>query len=98
TSVGSSVRQTMRFGNGSLTARSPMRSMPQHGHADLALMRVEPMLPQVDALPGTEQQPAAMHRHAEADPGEDRAHVRRHVVLAFGIVAEDRVAIRHDAG
>src|SRR5574337_1134353 len=102
TSVGSSVRQTMRCGKWSDrpaagSARS-MRSVPQHGDHHLALVRIKAVFPQVDALPGAQHQLAAVHRHAEADPGEGRSHVRRHVVRAFRVVAEDRVAIGHGAG
>src|SRR5690348_4627929 len=103
TSVGSSVRQTMRRGKwsverGSRAAWSFMRSMTQHGYRDLALMRIQAVLPEINALPGTQQQFAAMHRYGEAHASEDRADVRRHVIGAFRIVFEQRVAIRHHAG
>src|SRR5690348_9420132 len=103
TSVGSSVRQTMRRGKASegldsSTARSLIQSMTQHGDRDLALMRIEPVLPQVDALPGAQQHLAAMHRHGQVDAGEDGADMRRHVVGAFRVVFEQRIAVGDHAG
>ena len=56
-----------------------------------------PVLPQVDALPDAERERAVSHGNHQARGGEDRAHVRRHVVGSFVGVVEEAVAVGDEA-
>ena len=55
------------------------------------------MLPEIDPLPGAEGERAAGHGEGEVGIGQDRAHVRRHVVGPFVGVLEQAVAIGDEA-
>src|SRR5256885_7722852 len=59
-----------------------------------AAMRMMAMFPEVNPLPGAQRQLAAFERDAEIHRGKRRAHVRRHVILAFSRMPENWVAIR----
>src|SRR5579871_32537 len=96
TSVGSSVKQTIRSTAWHPRGK-PLSLVPQHGHRHLALMRIVPMLIKINALPGAQLRATVVHRHGQADASENGAHVRRHIVRAFGVVLEDRVAVGHGA-
>lgn len=50
---------------------------------ELAPMRAGPMLPEVNGLPGAEQQAAPLKAQAQARAGEGRADVGRHVIRSF---------------
>lgn len=60
-------------------------------------MSVRAVLPQENALPGAEQQPAGADGHRHRRIGEHAARVRRHVVGAFGVVAIGGIAVRRPA-
>ena len=54
------------------------------------------MFPEVETLPRAEGECAAFKWDAEIHGGECGAHVGRHVVVAFGGVLEDGVAVRRE--
>ena len=54
------------------------------------------MLPNVDALPGPENELAARDRDAEVDGRQRSADVRGHIVITFRRVDEHRVAVGHE--
>src|SRR5260221_106642 len=58
-----------------------------------AVMWLPAMFPKVKFLPGAEHQPAFLHRYAQIDGRERRANVRRHIVITFAGVLEQRVTI-----
>src|SRR6187551_2044028 len=75
-----------------------MASFADEVQCDLAPVRLEPMLPDVDTLPGPERQTALGDRDRQLHGGERRAHVRRHVVESLVAMAKDRIAVRDEAG
>src|SRR5579883_682433 len=91
TSVGSSVRQTMR--------RGPcIASVSDKRDAHLAHVRRTAVFPQIYALPGAQRQFAIPNRNTQTDAGEDRAHVRGHVIRPFCVVSEQRIAVAYQSG
>ena len=54
------------------------------------------MLPDVNALPGAENEFAARDRDAQVDGSQGSADVRGHVVVAFGRVDEHGVSVGHE--
>jgi hypothetical protein len=62
-----------------------------------AAVRVDAMFPKVNALPGAEGESTALVRNAEIYGGEGGADVGRHIVIAFGSVLEDGIAIGCEA-
>ncbi len=64
-------------------------------------MRRVPVLPNENALPGAEIQPASIHRQIEPGLREHAAHVGRHVVGPFRRMPEHGVAVgnkpRHES-
>src|SRR6187399_3206990 len=98
----------------SLTSRSPIAtsaslpvgmrnvavtaSFADEVERDLAPERLEPVLPDVDALPDAERQTALGDWDRQLHGGERRAHVRRHVVESLVAMAKDRIAVRDEAG
>ena len=64
---------------------------------DLAPMRRAPVLKQIDALPGSETQPALDQRNRQIDAGQSRADMGRHVVGTLVIVGVARRVFRRDA-
>ena len=55
------------------------------------------MLPEVDALPGPEAQPALLDRHAQMDRRQGRSHMRRHVIVAFDRMDKQWITIGNQA-
>ena len=51
------------------------------------------MLVEVETLPSSQVEAAGDDRKAQAARGQDRAHVRGHVVRAFSGVAKYRIAV-----
>ena len=56
-------------------------------------MPAQAVLPEIDALPRAEREPTVADRDREIGLREHAAHVRRHVVRAFGRVHEARIAV-----
>ena len=54
------------------------------------------VFPEVNALPGSERELAVVERDAEVHAGERGADVRGHVVVAFGGVDEECIAIGNE--
>ena len=48
------------------------------------MLALGPVLPELDGLPGAEQQPPAAERQGEGGAGEGRADVGGHVIGAAG--------------
>ena len=65
---------------------------------DAARVRMGAVFPYIDALPGAKSELAIVDRDGEVDGGQGCANVRRHIVIAFGGVDEDRIAIANEAG
>ena len=55
------------------------------------------VFPQVDALPGAQQQPTAAQRHGDGTAAQHAACMGGHVVVAFVVVAVGRVAVGRPA-
>ena len=55
--------------------------------AQLAMLGPGPVLPEIDGLPGAEQQPTSSERQGEGGAGEGRADVGGHVIRALVVVA-----------
>src|SRR3982751_2543398 len=70
---------------------SALLAEQMQGH--LATVRSQPVLPDVDALPGAESQVAADERDRELDRRQGGAHVRRHVVRTFVAMTKERIAV-----
>src|SRR5689334_17157734 len=64
------------------------------GH--LAPVRANAVLPDIDSLPRAERQTASDERYRNVDRRQRSAHVRRHVVVAFLAMTEQRIAVRHE--
>jgi hypothetical protein len=58
-------------------------------------MRVRAVFPQINTLPGSQGQLALADGQREIDAGQRGADVRGHVVIAFGSVDEERIAVGH---
>jgi hypothetical protein len=67
-------------------------------HRDLARVAAPAVLPQGDALPGAQGEPAVDDGDRELRRRERAAHMGRHVVHAFLAVQEERVAVAHQPG
>lgn len=69
------------------------------GHADRdpSTMRTGAMLPEENALPGSEVTVAAFDRDRQRREGQDRPDMGRHVVWAFGIMDERRIAVADES-
>ncbi len=65
----------------------------QAGEENFALMGVGAVLPQVDALPGSELEAGVADGDGEADEGEGHADVGGHIVGSFVAVEEGAIAI-----
>jgi len=61
---------------------------------DAAAVGVGAVFPKINALPGAEREFAAYYGHGHIHRGESGANVRGHIVLTFGSVLEDWIAIR----
>ena len=59
-------------------------SLPQQMQAQLSMLALGPVLPELDGLPGAEQQPPAAERQGEGGAGEGRAYLGGHVIGAAG--------------
>ena len=59
-------------------------SLPQQMQTQLAMLGPGPVLPEIDGLPGAEQQPPSSERQGEGGAGEGRADVGGHVIGAAG--------------
>ena len=53
----------------------------------LAMLAPGPVLPEIDRLPGAEQQPPSSERQGEGGAGEGRADMGGHVIGALVVVA-----------
>jgi len=62
-------------------------SLPQQMQTQLAMVSPGPVLPEIDGLPGAEQQPTISERQGEGGAGEGRADVGGHVIGALVVVA-----------
>jgi hypothetical protein len=84
-----------------LIQRQSADLLPQAMDSDFALVRSVAMFPKIDPLPGAEPEAPLHYWNGKADGGEGRAHVRRHVVLAFrgvdkcGITIGDQPIQKH---
>lgn len=58
-------------------------SAAQHVNGQLARTALAPVLPEINSLPGAEQQSTVLKRQAELAGGEGRTDVGRHVVGPF---------------
>ena len=67
-----------------------------HQGFSYAQVRLSPVLPKVNSLPGAQSKVSINDRDAEVYRGQCRADVRRHVISAFGRVPKQRVAIGHE--
>jgi hypothetical protein len=67
-------------------------------HGDAPGMRRAAMFPNVNALPGAQREAPIVERDAEIHRGQRGANVRGHIVIAFGGVNEEWVAVLHQAG
>src|SRR5436190_18963650 len=56
------------------------------------------MFPKINALPSPKAELTAADRDREVHRGERRADMRRHVVVSFGRVDENRVPVGHKPG
>jgi len=63
---------------------------------DPACVRMRPVFPEIDPLPGSEREPAALERKGKIHRRQRGADVRGHIVSALGGVDEQRVAIAHE--
>ena len=61
-----------------------------------AAMRVRAVFPQINSLPRAEREFAVRNRNGHVHGRERGADVRGHVVVAFGGVIEDCIAIGHE--
>lgn len=73
-------------GRSAQLCRQPRHSLPDQVQADAPLHRRPAVLPQVDRLPGSQEQSSPLKRLAEAGAGQDRADVGRHVVRALVVM------------
>ena len=58
---------------------------------------MDAMFPEVDSLPGAKRQFAMDDWDAEINRCERSSNVRRHIIVAFGGVLEESIAIRNEA-
>src|SRR5437660_12901499 len=65
-------------------------------HEQLALAAAATMLPQIDALPRAKTELAVHHGNGKRGSGKRCLDVRRHVVGSLGVVAVERIALRHE--
>ncbi len=65
-----------------MTATATAASLPQQMQTQLAMLGPGPVLPEIDGLPGAEQQPTSSKRQGEGGAGEGRADVGGHVIGA----------------
>ena len=77
-------------------AHRARRSLAQQMQRDLATMRLDAVLPQIDALPGAEHEPTLADRNRDLRRRQRRADMPRHVVEAFFAMAKDRVAVGNE--
>lgn len=56
------------------------------------------MLPKINALPGTEREAVVQNGDAQCDGSERRANMGRHIVVALGRVAKERITIGRKPG
>src|SRR5512134_3612409 len=66
-------------------------------HDELAARAAAAVLPEIDPLPLAEGQLLPVNRYRKRASRERGLDVRRHVVRAFGVVAVERIALRHQA-
>src|SRR5437016_12347460 len=91
-----------------LAVKKYLISRRSNCHADAALaslfpdkvdrhapaVRLETMFPQINPLPGPECQPPILDWNAQIHRRQGRADMRRHIVVAFARMLEQRVPIR----
>ena len=80
-----------------MVRRSPIaESVAEDGDDHGSAVRCDPVFPDEDSLPGPQLTAPFIDRDAEGGLGQDRADVRGHVVGAFEVVDELRIAVRHE--
>ena len=67
-----------------MTVTATAASLPQQMQTQLAMLGPGPVLPEIDRLPGAEQQPPSSERQGEGGAGEGSADVGGHVIGAAG--------------
>jgi len=55
------------------------------------------MFPQIDALPGSQAEPASLNGNTKGTVGKNRTHVGWHIVRPLGRMLEIRIAVGHAA-
>src|SRR5689334_16823518 len=90
---GASTRTSSRS-NGTERTEFVLITDQMRGH--LAPVRANAVLPDIDSLPRAERQTASDERYGYVDRRQRSAHVRRHVVVAFLAMTEQRIAVRHE--
>ena len=58
-------------------------------------MRPRAVFPEINPLPRSEREPAALYRNGKVHRRQRRADMRRHVIIALGGVDEQRISIPH---
>ena len=59
-------------------------------------MRLMPVLPQINPLPCSEDEPAIVERDGKIHRRQCGADVRGHIIIALSSVNEQRIAIAHE--
>src|SRR4051812_32918235 len=83
-------------GQGPSPRKSRTRYSADHGDRDLPPMRIGPVLPEEDALPGSQVDFGVADRDRERASRQDRSDMRRHVVGPFGGMTEDRITVGNE--
>src|SRR6266516_2407342 len=78
--------------------RTELCHFPDKMRSNSALMRRGAMLPEIDALPGAQRELAPADRDGKIDWRQSGANMRRHIVVPFGGMDKQRVAVRHQPG
>ena len=62
---------------------------------DPAMMRLQPMFPEINPLPGSQCQFTTIDRNRKIDCRKRGSDMGGHIVVSFGCVDEYRIAIGH---
>ncbi len=70
---------------------------PQAGNGDLPMVRGYPVLPKVEALPSSQEQPALQNRYGFRRSGQGHLYVTGHVIGTFIGMGKMGIIIRHQS-
>ena len=65
---------------------------------DVSPVRMRAMFPEINSLPRAQGEFAFDDGHAQVHTGQHGPDVGGHIIIALGVVLEERVSIRHQPG